>query len=593
MSPHNQDDSDTDWDSIYDEELQNSTLSRARSGGRSSTKAREAANERETGAGPQSVSSQNQRPPEPTPSWPDERTPLLDAGPPPPAYSDIAANRPYAGAPVSPSSHRYGHTQQSAGEGAELDGGESGRTYPSDAVKRRRKYSRPIRVLKATVFLLALVLMITLTFTTWRDIQHDEGSYGDDKHTPSPVMPPNGTGWTSPRLGHCQFKHYTAESVFEFPSPRSFSFIELMEESNLLVHEIGGLITLTAPSEVQEAAVVVGITLATTEHYQISNVNVLQREDSLSLSAPSFEPTGYSNSFEKTCMLVQVRISIKPGTEFSELEVATERLNLHVDPSLFGSQRGPEVHNNTEFTTIQGDVSAAYWSSRNTIIDVKAGSVTGTYALRDLLSIRTRSGSINVDVEPQAVDRTAPAPADFTAKSISGSIAAHFPLSGDEKDVPKRVYRTHTDTSSGAISGSYILGSTSTFRTTSGSISAYILPYAADTSTSNLRTETQSGRTNIKLLSPFRDEGEPISCLHSYHTTTSSSLTLAYPQEWEGVLQGSTMSGGMTILGKDLETLSYYKGPGGKKITAKKGSGNSKMHFSTISGSVDATVGHF
>lgn len=181
MSPHNQDDSDTDWDSIYDEEPQNNTLSRARSDVRSPTKAREAANERETGAGPQEASSQNQRPPGPTPGWPDERTPLLDAGPPPPAYSDVAANRPYAGAPVSPSSHHYGDTQQSAGEGADIDGGESGRTYPGDPVKRRRKLSRPKKVMKAIVFLLALALMIMLTFTTWRDVQHDKASDGSTR----------------------------------------------------------------------------------------------------------------------------------------------------------------------------------------------------------------------------------------------------------------------------------------------------------------------------------------------------------------------------------------------------------------------------
>lgn len=185
MSPHNQDDSDTDWDSIYDEEPQNNTLSRARSDGRSSTKAREAANERDaneriTGASHQETSSQDQRLPEPTPSWPDERTPLLDAGP-PPAYSDVAANRPYAGAPVSLPSHNYGHTQQSAGEGAEIDGGESGRTYPSDPVKRRRKLSRPKKVMKAIIFLFALALMITLTFTTWRDIQHDKASDGSTR----------------------------------------------------------------------------------------------------------------------------------------------------------------------------------------------------------------------------------------------------------------------------------------------------------------------------------------------------------------------------------------------------------------------------
>ena len=288
---------------------------------------------------------------------------------------------------------------------------------------------------------------------------------------------------------------------------------------------------------------------------------------------------------------MDVIISIRPDVDIADLEIATEHLNLHVDSSLFDKGNHFSVRNSTEFTTIQGNVSVAYWSSRDTTIDVVSGSISGTYALRDVLSIKTRSGSINVDVKPRAVDELAPAPADFVAATTSGSIVARFPIFGSVADIPEREYRTRTETNSGAISGTYILGSVSTFKTTSGSITADVLPYSADSYSSSLRTQTRSGHTNVNVLSPFVTGDRALSRLRSSHKSLSSGLTLKYPQEWEGLIAGGTLSGSLTVQGKDVRVLDLKKGPVGTKIRARKGYGQSRLDFSATSGSVDLIVG--
>lgn len=399
-----------------------------------------------------------------------------------------------------------------------------------------------------------------------------------------PQVPP---WWTPPRLGDCDFEHYSSDHFFEFTSPKSFSFLELMEDSHIPVREVDGLVRITAGSANQKAAIVVGVSFATTAEYQVTQVNMKQTGNSLSLNAPSMRSTA-SGSSKRSCMNVHATIFIRPDIELEDLEVATDHLHLHVQGGLFDGDKKLAV-GNTEFTTIRGDVDVVQWSSRNTVIEVISGSVSGTYALRDLLSIKTSSGTINVDVEPKPIDRASPAPAQFTAKTISGNIKTHF----STDDLPEREYRTHVESSSGTLSGFYILGSTSTFKTISGTISADILPYAADDGASTLRTDTSSGTTNINLLSPFINPGRPMTHLHSTHHTTAASLNLVYPQEWEGTAAGGTISGNLAIRGRDVEVVDVSRGPVGKRMRVRKGSGNgsSNMDFGTTSGNIRITLG--
>lgn len=594
MTSRNQDDSDTDWDSIYEEHDEDSQHDedegsaphasyQNRSDVPTTPKGMEAASERRPDLNPPPPPSSSQAQPS---TWVDETTPLFDA---PPAYSDITPNRTYSG--HAPSQVRPD------------DGGEDGHTSFSEPVKRRSGGKRHHRLLKMAIVVLVVILATVLATTTWRhasqdgtnagdrdeDHGHDGDGHNGDDNTRPPELPSNDTWWTSPDLDGCNFQHYSVSSSFEFKSPQSFSFLELMEDKYLKTREIGGLVKLTAAPASQTAAIVVSIWFATTEHYEVSEINVKQTRDSLSVHTPSLVATGADHG--KPCLVVHATIFIRRDVDLYDLEIVTHYCHIRVDPSLFSNNRSLKIRDSTEFTAISGDIDIAYWSSRRTIIDVISGDVSGTYSLQDLLSITTRSGSIDVDVKPQRADKSAPAPAQFSAETISGDISARFPISGTDDDIPEREYHTKAETKSGKICGTYVLGLKSTFETISGTIAVDVLPYAADMFESILRTDTKSGTTSLNVLSPFQNEGRPISRLKSYHKTLSSSLNLIYPQEWEGFIVGTSVSGTLVVEGKDVHITRHSDWPGSKSISAEKGSGGSTMDFTTISGDVDAVVG--
>lgn len=353
---------------------------------------------------------------------------------------------------------------------------------------------------------------------------------------------------------------------------------------------------IAAPLEGQTAAIVVGVGIATTAPWYVSQINVKQEVESLYMKAPTLLKKN-GRSRDKPCMGVFVTIFVRPDVRLHNFEIATENLNLLVEPGLFentsqDAESGPVyISNTTDFTVVNGDVSVAYWSSRETRIDVISGSVKGTYDLYDLLSVRTRSGSVNIGVRPQAVDKTAPAPADFTASSNSGSIDVQFPTTAFDGKIPERDYRTRVETGSGSISGSYIHGSTSSFRTNSGSIRLKALPYSADTWVSTMKTQTGSGHTQVEVLPSFTQPGIPIRRMRSVHTALSAGVYVTYPQQWEGTIEGETKSGSMSVRGRDVVPTKSYTGPAGKHIVARKGSGDGRLALSTKSGSMDALIG--
>lgn len=366
-----------------------------------------------------------------------------------------------------------------------------------------------------------------------------------------------------------------------------------MENQELRIGDVDGIIRISPASANQKAAIVVVISISTTMDYAITRVNVEETSSGLTLKSPTLERTGRGSG--GSCMIMTATILIRADVDIEDFEIASEHFNIRVDEDLFNNGRHLKIRNSTELTTISGDVNIAYWSSRRTVIDVISGSVTGTYALNDLLSIQTRSGSIMVEVAPKAEDKKSPAPAEFVAKSVSGAIGVNFPIKGSSEHIPPRDYRTHTETNSGSIHGSYILGRTSTIQTVNGAITAEILPYASEDWASNLRTESRTGHTALTLLSPFLNHGHAMRRFHSIHTGNSGGFTLNYPQEWEGMVNGGTKSGSLMIRGKDVEVIRLIEGPGiGKHLRAKKGDSpesGSTLDFSTISGSVQLTIG--
>lgn len=389
--------------------------------------------------------------------------------------------------------------------------------------------------------------------------------------------------------------------VYDFASPESFSFVEGIDsDPSHLSGGLGGFIDVIRAPKEQDAAIRVRVSFATTAPWKVANMDTVQDAGGLYVKGPYLTRVDQRSS-GFACMQVFVTILVKPGTQLANFEIGTENLGVRVNSGLFLAPNLEKleyndafhVMNTTDIHVIKGDVSIAYWSSRETVIDTISGSVTGKYALRDLLSIRTRSGSVHVNVDPKPADKTSPAPADFTAISTSGSLTVHFPTDDSETDdkIPEREYRTRCETESGTITGEFILGLMASFRTTSGASRTTILPYAANMFASTLRTETRVGSTRVHVLTPLRDSKDVMNRLHSLHTSQAASLELKYPQSWEGYIDGETTSGSITLKGKDVERIKHYKGPLSTKILARKGEGNSRLDFSTTAGSVSVEVG--
>lgn len=415
---------------------------------------------------------------------------------------------------------------------------------------------------------------------------------------PTPTMP----GVPSDhRAAVCAFVHYSQTYYYSFKSPKSFSLVEFLEYHQAS-SDIRGIVRVLPAGKDQAPDILVGIVVATTAHQIVKDVVFEVDSESLYLKEPIILD-GDRSATGRKCIDVYIDVFVKSAIELSSFEIATEHLDLVVQADLFdendvgklgmdhtasGGLIVGNAVNNTEFNTVIGKIDIAYWSSRETRIETMTGSITGRYALRDLLSVKSQSGRISVSVDPKPADKTSPAPADFTASTASGSIDIKFPLDGH---IPEREYRSRVESNSGSIEGSYLLGLMSSFRTTAGSITATVLPYAADLFASTLRTETRVGRTQLELLSPYKDPRNVINRLHSSHSSISGSLDLKYPVDWEGVVDAETTHGSLRIKGKDLEVVKRHDGVLGSRLVAKRGEGASRLDLSSTSGSIDAVIG--
>jgi len=173
---------------------------------------------------------------------------------------------------------------------------------------------------------------------------------------------------------------------------------------------------------------------------------------------------------------------------------------------------------------------------------------------------------------------------ELVIESQSGSVNINLPAF----DAPERDYRVSINSSSGLVGGHILHGGMTSIFSNSGRIEVQITPYAADAYASTIRTSTMSSVQNISMLSPANELGVSIKNMSSFHTSTSGSLTLHYPKEWEGTIEGHTESGSLQLHGGNLDIIRQNStNKVGHYVLAKKGKGNSTLSFQTGSGSVD------
>ncbi|GAB1743049.1 hypothetical protein NU219Hw_g8744t1 [Hortaea werneckii] len=474
---------------------------------------------------------------------------------------------------------------------------------PTDYRRRTCGCCRPAALLNL-VFITMIVGLVVLIVrvvhdASSSDVPADKGQHGStpdksrdgDANAGGPDDPfrSNATMPGHPTSGACTFNYYSDSISFEFAKLDDFALVELLEPTfNDLGAITGNIWIMPAPPE-QEVDVKVWVSFATTAPWRVTDASYGLSKSGLELRFPKMEGTPKSYVREP-CMDVGMIVYVKDRVQINEWHTSTANLNVVVDEGLFGNdtlERRGFNPNMTSIVAIRGNVNVAYWSSRHTIIDVPSGSVHGTYALRDVLSVHTHSGSISITVDPQEADEKHPAPAEFEAISHSGGVHVDFL----DYSLPDREYKTRIETHSGSISGTYVHGSRTAIHTDSGAIDVEIKPYCEE-GPSGIYTDSGSGSSRLVVGSPYCDPDSKLSNLRSQHRSKSGSMEVIYPRQWEGIVEGWSYSGSITLKGRDLEPYSREViSPVGKHVIARKGHGDSHLSFRTTSGSAKVNIG--
>ncbi|RYP28321.1 hypothetical protein DL767_007281 [Monosporascus sp. MG133] len=282
--------------------------------------------------------------------------------------------------------------------------------------------------------------------------------------------------------------------------------------------------------------------------------------------------------------------------------------------------------------------------SRVIEVSTTSGNIDGNWPLFDRLGLHTKSGEIQVSITPKQVLESSPKPAVLSLSTISGMIQAAEPIH-DEGQIPQRDYRVETRSTSGDLRGALAFGAGAQLKSISGDITVDLLPVISSAKKTSehppqLETITTSGTTAVRIREPlwFGDDAKsapgepgrgdmpfvPISNDHPYaimpptsrtgpgsvrsaavtstrafdrfqssHKSTSGHVGLRYPQSWEGDLFADSMSGTLTVKGKDVRIVGSSKGwP--RSLHARKGrsenASTAQVHL--MSGGLDAIIGN-
>lgn len=289
---------------------------------------------------------------------------------------------------------------------------------------------------------------------------------------------------------------------------------------------------------------------------------------------------------------IDLTMYIAQNVTFENLSITSDSLSVRFHPGL-----NYEVSNTTTIST-QGNGSISMPSptedapgttiySRETIIDLSSGSVTGTYALYDLLSIHTTSGSIAIALTLHNASASAPKPAALEVGTSSGSIRAHTSSLHAHTTVPDRNYQTAIRSNSGSVDISLVHGTGTFLRSSSGSLVASLYPHGPNTTRSDIETHTSSGRTKIIVHPALVNAPDPLRKLYGKYNYHSGSFQLAYPPSWEGTLEGVVSSGSIDINWEGMQIVEDRKGWAGRKVKAVKGDGEGVLRFHGNSGSAN------
>jgi DUF4097 and DUF4098 domain-containing protein YvlB len=366
-----------------------------------------------------------------------------------------------------------------------------------------------------------------------------------------------------------------------FGKPSELAIVEAVHQLDGPWKRVSGWIHVTqAPSEQPAGTIEARLSYAASQTVDVDSVNYSWSSTGLTIGDPSF-PDGFDGIHQgESCLGISLVLYMAPGATLKNFNVQAIHLGMQIHEGVSFT-----VTDSTSITLTTGTLDASSINSRETRLETISGSISGKYSLLDLLSVVTKSGSVNINVEPKEKAADGPRAAQFYANTMSGSIR----VDTERKNIPERDYVVSINSTAGSIDGTFIHGTKTELSSVAGGINVDLLPYSSDSST--LTTNSIDGKTEMSLRAPYKTPKTAMGKLMSKHTSVSGSISLTYPQEWEGHLQGQSVSGTLHVQGRDLELIRQEERPGLNRVEAKKGSGGSTMVFNTVNGGCDVSVG--
>ena len=353
---------------------------------------------------------------------------------------------------------------------------------------------------------------------------------------------------------------------------------------------VNGIVKIEPAQPDQGPDIVATIAFGSSKEFQVLLPNWEFEDSSLHLQLPTFSKApDFTSSSYGSYLSVAVNLYLKPNVDWTSFNIDTTHLAIESSSQLFSSKdstREPTI-NTTSFTTHSTPIHLAHWTTRRTILKTSSSPITGAFTLLDLLDLTSSSGSIKVSIDNGEADSSNPQPAQLSISTSSGSVH----VDSDLTTVHAREYKTDVSTQSASISGTYLLGATARFETSSGRIDAEITPYDSQAS-SALHTRSSSGAARVQVRSAYKNGGKAFEELRGEHVSSGSGgIEVRYPREWEGKIDAVTGSGSIRVGGEGVVVDEAGK-YGGGHVRAHKGEGESRIEARAGSGSVRIGVGN-
>ena len=391
----------------------------------------------------------------------------------------------------------------------------------------------------------------------------------------------------------CPSTRHRKTLSFDFNKPSDLRFAQKSEDRKSYGAEFdfvrtSGKVEVFKQDSLSNIRIALDIRSSDPQLTSSESLSIVKSGSALTVKTPKWAPKDSSSAggAESPCIYVAATISIPPGTTLENLGINTETLSVTFFPGLdYAITNCTEINAHSSYLSLSTDEPPSIdINSRETNIHVISGSVTGSYPLYDILDISTMSGSIDIDVEPKAADDDNVQPAILRLSSRSGSIRA---LTSTIL-VPTRDYQTTVKSLNGGIDATLLHGSRTSLRSVSGHIRADLYPHGHNNSRTDISTHCQSGSTDVTVHPSLSHPADPIKKLYSGHHSLSGSLNLWYPAQWQGRVEGSSLSGSIELDWDGLKIIrDEKKGWIKRTFEAVRGEGESQLIISGKSGSVN------